>query len=159
METRKSQLHTINSSLPRHRTSLTELTMDRQAQASVALRLAQLAVHYYRPDFSELQVKFLIGDMVGDLSEFSVPDVEIAITAYRRDPNSKFFPTSGQLRKLASDARKDRLEAASHRSTRSEFGDSRPILWWTLPRTLWNPAWRAEDVPADHRATMSQQSI
>lgn len=38
--------------------------------------------------------------MLDDLGEFSVHKIELAIKAYRRDPENLFFPKPGQLRGL-----------------------------------------------------------
>src|SRR3954466_2645273 len=60
--------HTINSSLALQRSSESNSRKDPQKTATIALLLSRLAVHFYRPDFTEGQARSMIGDMVGDLS-------------------------------------------------------------------------------------------
>lgn len=107
--------------------------------------LMGLAVHFYRPDFTEGQARVLIRDMLEDLGEFTTPQVEAAIKQYRRDPSSRFFPTSGQLRKLASQARSEEREAARHRIN-LEFGDNRPLDWEYHRTRFWEKHWSAADL-------------
>lgn len=116
--------------------------------------LMSLSVHYYRPDFTEGQARVLIRDMLEDLAEFTPEQVDAAIRAYRRDPKSKFFPTSGQLREKAAECRKEQIENARTSGKRKaipEFGDSRPILWWTQMPYLWRPHWKEADIPEEWR--------
>lgn len=143
----KSELHTINSSTPQLRTSTT--SGDRQKAATIALLLSKLAVHYYRPDFTEAQAKSMISDMVSDLEEFPVHYIEAAIREYRRDPNSRFFPTSGQLRKICSEHRKEENEARGKERIKFQFGEGRPLFWWLKPRAQWAKHWRENDIPLD----------
>jgi len=111
--------------------------------------LAKLAVHYYRPDFTEGQAKSLISDMVHDLVEFDVPEVELAIREYRQDAHNRFFPTSGALRAPILAGRKERAEAEKI-SRKPLPNDTRPIMWWCLPEVLWKPHWHESDIPIDH---------
>lgn len=116
--------------------------------------LMSLSVHYYRPDFTEGQARVLIRDMLEDLAEFTPEQVDAAIRSYRRDPKSKFFPTSGQLIEKATQARKEQVEAdkaARSRKAIPEFGDSRPLMWWTQAPYLWKPHWKEADIPAEWR--------
>ena len=116
--------------------------------------LAKLAQHYYRPDFTEGQARQLIRDYLSDLEEFDLRDVEAGITAYRRDPKAKFFPTVGQLRERVLEAQKDRLVAASYGNAAKatpQFGESRPTRWWQIPKTLWREGWRESEVPWDEK--------
>jgi len=105
-----------------------------------------LAVHYYRPDFTEGQAKSLIRDMVEDLSMFTLGEIDASIKAYRRDGANRFFPTSGQLRTPI-------LQASAERAKDSRISDkalpseTRPIMWWMLPRKCWNADWREQDAP------------
>lgn len=110
--------------------------------------LSKLAVHYYRPDFTEGQAKSLISDMVEDLAEFAVHEVDVAIKAYRRDAKNRFFPTSGALRGIILEARKDRHESEKV-SAKPLPKDCRPIMWWALPPYLWKAHWRETDIPID----------
>lgn len=118
--------------------------------------LSKLAVHYYRPDFTEAQAKSLISDMVEDLSDFAVHEVESAIRAYRRDANNKFFPTSGALREPILDERKEQrhLERIGKRPLPT---DPRPIMWWMLPEQLWKPHWRETDIPIEWIAAFQKR--
>lgn len=86
--------------------------------------------------------------MVEDLAEFPVCEVEAAIKAYRRDVANKFFPTSGALRGIIQEARKDRDHAAKV-SSKPLPTDSRPHFWWAMPEQLWKPHWREEDIPLE----------
>jgi len=153
---KETELHTINSSLVQQRTSKTPATMGmaRQEKATVALLLSKLAVHYYRPDFTEGQARQLIGDMVEDLAEYRVDEIERAITAYRRQPpapgKAKYFPDSGTLRNFANIERRERIEAEKAKPKRFECGESRPIMWWTLPANLWRSHWQESEIPVDH---------
>lgn len=144
---KENNLHTIGSLPPVSRSSTTLSERYEVArQAHVTTALVGLAVHYYRPDFSEGQARVLIRDMLEDLAEFSVPDVEAAVKAYRRDANSKFFPTSGQLRKLAREARAETRDMTRHKIN-FEFGDSRPLMWWCQSKALWKKHWREDEIP------------
>lgn len=64
---------------------------------SIFALLGRLALHYYRPDFTEGQSKLVIEDMIGDLIEYDPRDVAEACTAWRRKPEASYFPKSGQL--------------------------------------------------------------
>ena len=68
-----------------------------QKAKQLAILLAKLAVHYYRPDFTPAAAQSLIADMVDDLASFGISDVERAIKEYRTNPENRFFPNSGQL--------------------------------------------------------------
>jgi hypothetical protein len=108
-----------------------------------------LAVHFYRPDFSEGMARVLIRDMLEDLHEFTTPQVQEACRQWRRDANSKFFPTIGQLRKLASEARTEERHAAEHMARggrKFEFGDPRPFGWEYQRKRFWKPHWRVSDL-------------
>lgn len=89
-------LHTI-SFLPVFRDTSPASPPNPEKAKQVAILLAKLAVHYYRPDFTEAAAQSLIGDMVEDLHKFPIVDTEQAIKQYRRDPKNRFFPNSGQL--------------------------------------------------------------
>ena len=74
---------------------------ERQAVASkdeaILVLLGQLALHYWRPDFSEGQARQLYTDYLDDLRPYSVADIDRAMKSYRRNGDNKFYPTSGQL--------------------------------------------------------------
>ena len=59
--------------------------------------LAQLALMYWRPDFSPAQVKQFMAMYLEDLRPFPMEEISDAIKSYRREPDTKFFPTVGQL--------------------------------------------------------------
>lgn len=107
--------------------------------------LSRLAVHYYRPDFSEAQAKSLIADMLQDLEGFGVHEIEQAILDYRRDPKMKFFPRAADLRERAGAARRD-MRPDRFGAGGIEFGESRPNGWEFLPKALWQSNWRADDL-------------
>ena len=107
--------------------------------------LSKLAIHYYRPDFSEGQARQLISDMVQDLIEFPVPEIDMAITLYRRDPANKYFPTPAALRAIVLLGRKER--AALDRMGQKVTPVNRPLMWWHRPKSRWNVGWLEADVP------------
>lgn len=144
----ESNLQTINSSLPQERSSVS--SSEAQKGATIAVLLTKLAVHYYRPDFTEGQAKSLIRDMVEDLSMFTLGEIDGSIKAYRRDGNNRFFPTSGQLRAPILEARKERAQDARI-SNKDIPTDRRPLMWWAQAPTLWLPHWQASEVPKDHQ--------
>lgn len=113
--------------------------------------LAALAVHYYRPDFTPGQAKSLIGDMVEDLAEFTVPEIEVAIRGWRKDASKRFFPRGAELAELIRADRKHRRTIGRTGVAVSEFGDSRPIMWWLQQRKFWKPHWREDEIPTDAR--------
>lgn len=112
--------------------------------------LSRLAIHYYRPDFTEGQAKLLIADMVEDLREYSPDVVADACSEYRRKADSKFFPNSGTLRALALEIVKHRNEAAKKLRP---LPDSRPLCWWLKPRNQWKTHWHESEIPRDQRFT------
>ena len=67
---------------------------DRKMKAAI---LSKLALHFWRPDFTSAQAGMLIGDYLEDLKWYAPTAVEHACKVYRRKPDSRFFPTSGQL--------------------------------------------------------------
>ena len=63
----------------------------------IAAILSKLALHYWRPEFSESQAKQLLQDFLQDLERYAVRDIEYACKVYRQNPENKFYPTPGQL--------------------------------------------------------------
>lgn len=59
--------------------------------------LSRLSLHYWRPDFGPGQVRLLLADYLDDLHGYSVEAINAACTQYRRNPENKFFPRSGDL--------------------------------------------------------------
>lgn len=146
-EPRGKQLHTITSSLE----SRTQSGVLRKVQDStdrkklVAVSLAKLAAHYWRPDFTATQAEMLFEDFVEDLREFRDDEVEKACRLYRQDGQNQFFPKPGQLREILL---KERAEENSIRKISSRaLPDSRPIMWWLLDN--WKPHWMESEIPAD----------
>lgn len=148
----QNETHTIASSLAVRRSSLA-LTpeQNREKAKAISVMLANLAPIYYRADFGEAQAKALFAAFVEDLSEFALQDLENAFREYRRDPANKFFPTPGNIRALTEAAMKERRLADEHRA-RPLPSESRPIMWWMMPRQVWKPHWRESDIPQDARA-------
>lgn len=85
-----------------------------------------------------------------DLKEFTLAEVENAITAYRQmlmpPGKEKYFPGSDKLRGLVFEARKHRAEL-ERLGPPVPTGNRRPHLWFMLPKTLWHQDWRENDVP------------
>lgn len=113
--------------------------------------LSRLAIHYYRPDFTEGQAKLLIEDMVQDLGEFDTDIVTEACSTYRQRKDSKFFPTSGVLRALCNE-----IEQANAKVAREQLRGKgrpaqgfRPNMWWMKPREQWHlfGNWQESEVP------------
>ena len=135
-------LHTISSSLPVSRQSKRETVPDRQISdlererdKRVVALLGRLALHYYRPDFTEKQAMLLIADMLDDLRDFSIPQIETACRAWRKKPEATYFPKSGQLIGLmkesleASIARRRAL-APAYRADRMIEQQRKPLKPW-----------------------------
>jgi hypothetical protein len=115
-----------------------------------------LAVHFYRPDFTEAQAKSMITDMVRDLAGLDIRDLERGIAVYRQTPfplgKFKPFPDSGTLIRLANVERNHRVEIEGKQAVKPQFGESRPIMWWMQPPYLWRSHWREADIPESQRA-------
>lgn len=122
------------------------------------MALARMAIHFYRPDFTEQHAKLLIQDYVTDLSDLDTCDVETAIRTYRQAPpqpgKPKYFPDSATLRQLAVAAAKDRILMSR---PLKPLTDSRPIMWWLRPQESWKPNWRESDIPQDEMATFQKR--
>jgi len=108
--------------------------------------LAQLASHYWRPDFSPAQAAGLTADYCEDLADCTVAEIEVAIRDYRRGADNQFFPKIGQLRDLIATDRKHRAEL--ERLGKPVRVSSRPLMWWHRPKDRWNPEWAESQVPA-----------
>ena len=121
-----------------------------------------MAIHYYRPDFTEQHARLMIADYVADLLEFSVADIEAALREHRHDSKAKFFPQIGELRERCLKVKRNR-QIASEAATAGErlarrFQKAngyplpaRPILWWMIPRDQWPQNWREEEVPMSEK--------
>jgi hypothetical protein len=62
----------------------------------------------YHREMDPLQAKAVFAAFVEDLGHLAMIDIEEAIRVYRRNAKNRFTPTSGQLRELAEEAKKDR---------------------------------------------------
>jgi hypothetical protein len=69
-----------------------------QKDEAILVLLAQLALVYWRPDFTPAQAKQLYMQYLDDLRPFSFADIAEAINIYRQDPERTYFPLPGQLR-------------------------------------------------------------
>lgn len=109
--------------------------------------LSRLAIHYYRPDFAEGQVKLLIQDYLQDLRSYAPPQIEEAIREYRQNAENRFFPTTGQLLGIL----KGIFAQPASRSamTGRPLPKSMPNLWWFKPREQWHlfGNWKESNVP------------
>ncbi len=63
----------------------------------MATMMAKNSLMFWRPDFSPNQAKSICGMYFEDLQQFAAAVVDEAFKRHRRDPESRFFPTSGQL--------------------------------------------------------------
>ena len=144
----RNKMHTINSLPVPPPSSATNLpaALTQQQKATVALQLSRLAIHYYRPDFTESQAKSLVADMVEDLSEFRPDEIENAIRDWRRDPEKRFFPRAAELAQIVRAIRKQRRETGDGTRAVPEFGEARPFGWEYTPRQFWKPHWRVSDL-------------
>lgn len=89
----------------------------------VATSLLRLQAHYWRPDFTPAQAKELYADYIEDLSELPPDILDEAIREYRRNPEARFFPRTGELLGLAAKNLEERRRAISRLEahvTRSE---------------------------------------
>lgn len=112
--------------------------------------LMALASHFWRPDFSPAQAAQVFKDYADDLGGCTIAEIENAIRDYRLQPKipgkMKPFPGSDDLLGLVVANRK-------HRADLERLGApvklvSRPIRWWSKPRSMWAAHWRECDVPA-----------
>lgn len=113
------------------------------------MALMNLAVHFYRPDFTEGQARLLIRDMLDDVEGCTPQHLDAAAKQWRRNPANKFFPTSGQFRKLAYEAREEErrnTEYEARGGRKFEFGDSRPFGWEYHQKRFWKPHWKVSDL-------------
>lgn len=82
-----------------------------------------MALHYWRPDFTPEQARMLIEDYLDDLRGYTPEQVDAACIRYRKEPDSKFFPHTGELLKLL--------------GARSSFAQPEYRLpTWTTPKGL-----------------------
>lgn len=79
-----------------------ETETERAAKASkdeaILTLLGQLAIVYWRPDFSASQARQFYAQYLDDLRPYALSDINDAIIAYRRNKDEKFYPLPGQLR-------------------------------------------------------------
>lgn len=147
---RASQPHTITSTLESHPISRSLASMAKQAERAklVAIQLAKLAQHYWRPDFTAMQAEALFGDFLEDLEPFDPEEIESTCRTYRQDSRNQFFPKPGQLRERLAASRTDALKMA--RAAAKPLHDSRPTAWWMRPRQEWKHHWRQSEIPHDY---------
>jgi hypothetical protein len=67
---------------------------------AILAMVVQLAMLYWRPDYTPGQAKQVYATYLEDLRDYSLAAIRRAVTAYRRDPANKFFPHPGALRGL-----------------------------------------------------------
>jgi hypothetical protein len=115
--------------------------------------LVRLASHYHRPDFGPAQVKYMVLDFIEDLADYTLAEIETAIREYRRDTENRFFPRTADILEICHENRKHRAHVlgCDHVSREPEFGESRPIRWWSQRRSFWKPHWREAEVPAGEK--------
>eukprot|EP00913_Durusdinium_trenchii_P005309 g4955.t1 len=85
-----------------------EASLKGAAPAEIAALLAKLALHYWRPNFTDAQAKQLYMDYIGDLKIYPLDVINRAVGVYRRNEKEKWFPKSGQLIALCEAAIKAR---------------------------------------------------
>jgi hypothetical protein len=137
---------------------------DRKRRAVAAL-IAKLWSHHWVPQMPQALRAELMIDWVSDLEGFDLAAIEAACANWRRS-SKPGFPKPGQLIALARDEqqsidyrRRDRRSGGETFENRPpQFGESRPLMWWTLPAMLWRPHWRASEIPEDWR-TAAQEDI
>jgi hypothetical protein len=96
--------------------------MQPNERKQIAAILARLSLHFWRPDFTPDQARLLIKDYLEDLAGFAPNEIERACMAYRRKPDSKFFPKSGELLGILSPPREpDPPRSRLPRIGRGEF--------------------------------------
>ncbi len=79
----------------------------------VAAALLKLQAHYWRPDFTPAQAKALYADFMDDLGHLPPDILDAAITKYRRDPKSEWFPKPSQLLAIAEPLLAERRRAVA----------------------------------------------
>lgn len=85
-----------------------EASLRGAAPADIAALLAKLALHYWRPNFTDQQAKQLYMDYIGDLKIYPLDVIDQAVGVYRRNAKNKWFPKSGELIELCEAAVKAR---------------------------------------------------
>jgi hypothetical protein len=90
------------TSATRYAAGLSEAEQEARIQKDEAILVlfGQLALVYWRPDFTPAQAKQLYAQYLDDVRDYSFSDIRQAVEKYRRSPENKFFPTPGQIRGL-----------------------------------------------------------
>lgn len=101
----------------------------------IAMSLARLQGHYWRPDFTPSQAEELYVDFMDDLGHLPPDILDAAITKYRRDPESKWFPKPSQLLAIAEPLLAERRRAVA-RIERASTPDDRPAPPKRTPEEL-----------------------
>lgn len=113
--------------------------------------LMALASHFWRPDFSPAQSAQMFKDYADDLGGCTIAEIELAIRDYRLKPKipgkMKPFPGTDDLLELVQAHRKHRRDMERYAPVRYQFGDSRPLMWWHIPKARWEAHWRESEVP------------
>lgn len=81
--------------------SVLKNSMQPAGKERIAMALARLQPHFWRPEFSKAKAKAFYEDNIEDLSGLPLDILEEATRCYRRDPDAKFFPRSGVLLGIA----------------------------------------------------------
>ena len=105
----RSQLQKLGD--PRSIEAHLRATFDGPPRATVrefATKLGNLALHYWRPDFTPEHSKLLYGDFVRLLAALTADELQAACDEWVMDPLNRFYPTPGQLYELAKDRITDR---------------------------------------------------
>lgn len=108
--------------------------MAQKADAIIEL-LAKLAVVYWRPNFSEAQLRELYSQYLDAVEKFAFKDIALALEKWRNDGANKFFPTPGELRNLI----------------------ITPPSWWCSGRLEWSKE-LLEDSAREFKAALGKQS-
>jgi hypothetical protein len=69
-------------------------TVTREELATI---LARLAVHFAPRGLSTRQIEAMLEDWMTDAGHFPASTIDAACSKWRTDPDSKWFPTPGQL--------------------------------------------------------------
>lgn len=115
MDMGTNRMPTTPSYQPRR--NLQPRTVNEASGAEIITLLSRLALHYWRPDFTEAQAKLVIQDFVRILSPISYGELDRACTAWLSNAENKFFPKPGELLALA----KPKLQEGSARARKDAY--------------------------------------
>lgn len=77
--------------------SVTKYGTPTVTEVELATILARLAAHFPSRNLSAKRVEYMIADWFEDVKHLPAATIEAACGKWRRDPENKWFPTSGQL--------------------------------------------------------------